>query len=145
MESQLSKPRVSDWTNVIVAAAVVLIVVIVYGVTISPTVSFWDSGEFIATAYIMGIPHPPGTPLYVLVGRLFSLLPFSEAALGVNWFSAVGGVMGVLFLYLTLVREVRLWRPERTFENNLVVYAGAAAGSLFAAFGSNSLRSFWSP
>jgi len=132
----VDKASRTDWINVVVAAAVTAVVLVFYGITISPTVSFWDSGEFIATSYILGIPHPPGTPLYVIVGRLFSLLPFTEAALGVNWFSALGGALAVLFLYLTLVRIVRLWRPERTLENDLVVYSGAAAGSLFAAFAS---------
>jgi Tfp pilus assembly protein PilF len=135
LENSLSIPRERDRINRVVAAAVTVIVLVMYGITIAPTVSFWDSGEFIATAYILGIPHPPGTPLYVLVGRLFSMLPFSEAALGVNGFSALTGALAVLFLYLSLVRVVRIWRPERSAENNLVVYAGAAAGSLFAAFG----------
>ncbi|MCK4546050.1 MAG: DUF2723 domain-containing protein [Candidatus Eisenbacteria sp.] len=136
MENHLDKCEERDWINSIVASAVTAIVLILYGITISPTVSFWDSGEFIATAYTLGIPHPPGTPLYVLVGRLFSMLPFPEAALGVNWFSALTGALAVLFLYLSLVRIVRMWRPERDFRNNLVVYSGAAAGGLFAAFAS---------
>ncbi len=136
MENHLGRSKPKDRINLWVAGAVTAIVLVMYGVTISPTVSFWDSGEFIATAVILGTPHPPGTPLYVLVGRLFSLLPFSEAAVGVNGFSALTGAMAVLFLYLSLVRIVRIWRPEHTPENDLVVYSGAAAGSLFAAFAS---------
>jgi len=136
LENHLGKPEQKDRINMLVAGAVTVIVLVMYGVTISPTVSFWDSGEFIATAYILGTPHPPGTPLYVLVGRLFSLLPFCDAAVGVNGFSALMGTLAVLFLYLSMVRVVRLWRPDRTTENNLVVYSGAAAGALFAAFAS---------
>lgn len=135
METRVGTARERDWINIVVGAAVTAAVLVVYGITISPTVSFWDSGEFIGTSYILGVPHPPGTPLYVLVGRLFSLLPFREVALGVNWLSALSGGLAVLFLYLSLVRVIRLWRGERTFENDLAVYSGAAAGSLFAGFG----------
>jgi len=55
----------------------------VYTKTIAPTVPFWDGGEFIAASYILGIPHPPGSPLYILIGRLFTVLP--DLGLGIAW------------------------------------------------------------
>ena len=55
----------------------------VYTKTIAPTVPFWDGGEFIAASYILGIPHPPGSPLYILIGRLFSVLP--DLGMGIAW------------------------------------------------------------
>ena len=55
-----------------VASFVFLSTLAVYAITVTPSIPFWDSGEFIATSHLLGIPHPPGTPLYVLIGRLFA-------------------------------------------------------------------------
>jgi tetratricopeptide (TPR) repeat protein len=129
----------SRW-NKIVGALVFLAILGCYLVTISPTVSFWDSGEFIATSYILGVPHPPGTPFYVIIGRLFSMLPFSERALGVNLMSALTGAVAGLFLYLITVRILVLWRgvPE-TIRERIVIYCSAACAALAGAFSG----SFW--
>jgi len=70
------KPTGFDRTNAIVAFFVWLVAVVVYWLTKAPTLSFWDCGEFIAASHVLGVPHPPGTPLYVLFGRLISLIPF---------------------------------------------------------------------
>ncbi|MDD4856790.1 MAG: DUF2723 domain-containing protein, partial [Candidatus Krumholzibacteria bacterium] len=59
----------------ILALFVFLVPLIVYVLTMAASLSFWDSGEFISVSYILGIPHSPGTPLYVLVGRVFTMLP----------------------------------------------------------------------
>lgn len=73
---------------------------IVYLLTLTVSCPFWDSGEYIATSYILGIPHPPGTPLYVLIGRLFSLLPFFElVATRVNFLSAFASSFAAVFTY----------------------------------------------
>jgi len=60
------------------AGAVALLAAIIYLLTVQRTVSFWDCGEFIASAVIMGVPHPPGSPFYLLLGKMFSMIPFGD-------------------------------------------------------------------
>ena len=61
-------------THEILAALSFLISFIIYVMTMAPTTSFWDCGEFIATSVTMGVPHPPGTPLYLILGNFFKRL-----------------------------------------------------------------------
>ena len=73
----------------LIAAGVFLLAAIVYFIPLTPTVPFWDSGEFIAVSYILGVPHPPGAPLSVLLGRLATLMPWGSVAQRVNGLSAL--------------------------------------------------------
>ena len=73
-----------------VALLVSLAVLAVYTLTLAPTVTFWDAGEFIAAAKVLGIPHPPGTPLFVIIAHVWgTLIPFGEFAWRTNLLSAV--------------------------------------------------------
>ena len=86
--------------DIICAALVAAAALIVYVITLAPTVTTEDSGELIAAAYSLGVPHPPGYPLWCLLGKLFTLLPVSVPAWRVNFMSAVFGSLtaGMLFL-----------------------------------------------
>ena len=90
------------------ALAVFLLACCVYFITLTPTVPFWDSGEFIAVSYILGIPHPPGTPFYVLLGRIATLFPLGSIAQRVNGLSALASALAVVFSYLVILRLNRL-------------------------------------
>ncbi|MBU8932396.1 MAG: DUF2723 domain-containing protein [candidate division Zixibacteria bacterium] len=126
-----------DYTNAVVAGLVWVSSLAIYCLTVAPTLSFWDCGEFIAASHILGIPHPPGTPLYILFGRLFTLLPFwDDVSLRVNMLSAVCSSITAVFGYLIVVRFLRIWFGSETGSfARMLIYAGGASGALLAAFG----------
>ena len=106
--------------------------------TLAPTVSFWDCGEFIASSYILGVPHPPGAPLYVLLGRVFTLLPFGEIAWRVNLMSALSSALGIWFVYLCAIALARRTLGGTSLEpfgdnRDYSVVAGAAVAALSLA------------
>ncbi len=77
----------------------------VYLSTIEPTASWWDCGEYISTAYKLQVGHPPGAPLFQLIGRFFSLFAFgdlSKVAMMVNIMSALCSAFTILFLFWTI-------------------------------------------
>jgi len=97
------------WNNV-TGWLIFLISAVVYIMTVEPTVSFWDCGEFILSAYRLQVGHPPGAPLFLMIGRiatLFALGDASKAALMVNIFSALCSAFTILFLFWTITHLVR--------------------------------------
>ena len=96
--------------NNIVGWIVGVIACTVYVMTMEPTGSFWDCGEFVSSCYKLQIPHPPGAPLFVLMGRFFIIL-FGDnpltAARGVNFMSAIASGLSILFLFWTITHFAR--------------------------------------
>ncbi len=94
--------------NNIIGWIVFAIASAVYLMTIEPTVSFWDCGEFIASAFKLEVGHPPGAPFFMLIGRLFSFLaPKEEAAKMINILSALCSSFTILFLFWTITHLAR--------------------------------------
>ncbi|NMB83168.1 MAG: DUF2723 domain-containing protein [Ignavibacteria bacterium] len=122
--------------NRIIAFAVFALSFIVYLMTVQPTVSFWDCGEFIATSYLLQVPHPPGTPLFLILGKVFSMIPFVEnIGLRVNMISVISSAFTVMFLYLVAVKLIQQYKKvtENRFDA-LTIYLPAAIGALSLAF-----------
>jgi tetratricopeptide (TPR) repeat protein len=126
-----------DSANAIVAFGVLVTTLLVYTTTMAPTLSFWDCGEFITVATNLGIPHPPGTPVWVIIGRVFSMLPFfSDPSVRINFLSALTSALCAMFGYLIAVRLVRPWFSDgNSVFDRILLYSGAASGALFLAFG----------
>lgn len=113
------------------AAGVMLAALVVYGLTLAPTISFWDCGEYVTTAHILGIPHQPGTPLYVLVGRCFDILLFwLSTAMAVNFMSAFFSALGVMFIFLVISDLARRAEPD----SGWLAEAAGLVGALFLLF-----------
>jgi tetratricopeptide (TPR) repeat protein len=127
--------------NQIAAALAFLVPLIAYIRTLTPTVPFWDSGEFIATSYTLGLPHPPGNPVYTMLGRMMSFIPIAGVAWRVNFMSALGSALCALFTFL-IVRRVL----ERTFGGRPATWAQWLAcwtGGIVAAYFTAFSNSFW--
>ncbi|MFA3781536.1 protein O-mannosyl-transferase family [Melioribacteraceae bacterium 4301-Me] len=110
---------------------------ITYYLTVQPSVSFWDCGEYLATAYRLQIPHPPGAPLFLLIARLFSMLPIAEnIAFRMNLISVIASAAAVLILYLVIIKVIQNYygKEYKTFKEGVVLYVSAAIGSLAFAF-----------
>ena len=120
----------------IIAASTFVISFLVYLKTIAPTTSFWDCGEFIACSYILGVPHPPGAPFYLLLGRIFTMLPIAaDIGLRVNLVSALTSAITVMLTYLIIVRLVKIWRGNpKSFEDQFILYASGFIGAMAFAF-----------
>jgi len=104
--------------------------------TMAPTTSFWDCGEFIATSTIMGVPHPPGSPLYLLLGNVFSQIPiFSDIGARVNLISPIVSALAVMLLYLIIVQLIEEWRGRiKDKSDALIAFGSAFLGALTFAF-----------
>lgn len=130
--------------NNITGWIVCLIACSVYIMTMEATGSFWDCGEFASSAYKLQIPHPPGAPLFVLIGRLF-MAPFdpNHAATGVNLMSALASGFTILFLFWSITHFAKkLVRNQGDALNNEQVFAVMAAGAV-GALAYTFSDSFW--
>ena len=122
--------------NNITGWMVFAIATFVYLSTMEQTTSLWDCGEFIAVSHTLGVPHPPGSPFFLLLGRIFSMLPFNEdIAFRVNIISPLVSALAVMLLYLSIVKVVTHWRVKvNCLSDCLIVFGGGAAGALAFAF-----------
>ncbi|MDX5423053.1 MAG: DUF2723 domain-containing protein [Hymenobacteraceae bacterium] len=126
--------------NNLVGWVVFLIATTVYVLTLEPTASYWDAGEFIACSYKLLVPHPPGAPFYLLVGRIFSMFAGdpSQVAWWVNLLSALCSSFTVLFLFwtITILAKKLLIKEgaEPTQGNILLIMGSGAVGALAYTF-----------
>ena len=127
------KTRTFKRWNRVVAMVVFAISACVYLLTIEPTASFWDCGEFIASSYKLEVGHPPGNPVFQLFARFFTMFTGPEsAAVAVNAMNAILSALTIFFLYLTIVFFAkRLIKPSST--------DGYSVGKCVAILGSGAV------
>src|SRR6478736_903063 len=121
------------------------IALLVYTLTVEETASFWDPGEFIATSYKLQVPHPPGAPLFLLLGRIFSFFALGDVtkvAYAINMMSVLASAFTILFLFWSIVlfgqKLITITKGSIEENKGLLLIAGAV-GSLSYAFSD----SFW--
>jgi hypothetical protein len=125
--------NIFGWFTFLIASAVYLL-------TIEPTASWWDCGEYISTAFKLQVGHPPGAPLFQMIGRFFSLLAFgdvSKVAMMVNAMSALSSSFSILFLFWTIVLFAKKMVPVEGEGNKTgmyTVFAAAFIGSMAYTF-----------
>jgi len=97
------------------AGIVTLAVFLLYLITLAPSTAMWDTSEYIAAAYTLGLPHPPGNPLFVLVGRVFSIIPLfgPNVATRINVLAAMCSAVSAGMWFLITERVLVGWFPQR--------------------------------
>lgn len=133
-------------TNTILGWVAFLIALVTYTLTVEPTASFWDCGEFIACAYKLQVPHPAGAPFFLLLGRLASLFAFGDVenvAYMVNMLSVISSAFTILFMFWTislLGRKLLNTSAEKLDSSQAILVLGASfVGSMAYTFSD----SFW--
>jgi hypothetical protein len=106
-------------------------VFLLYLLTLAPTTSMWDTSEYIAAAYVLGLPHPPGNPFFVLIGRVFAILPIAPTvAMRINILAAVSSAVSAGLWFLVTERVLVGWLPrrwQRIVGGSLAALIGATA------------------
>jgi len=110
------------------AAVAGALVLVLYLLTLAPTTAMWDTSEYITAAYTLGIPHPPGNPLFVLLGRVATLFPVGSVAVRVNFLAALCSALTAAVWFLVAERVLANWFTARWAR-----LTGAAVAALLSA------------
>ena len=121
--------RIGGWLVFAIAAATYLL-------TMEPTASFWDCGEFIVSAHKLDVGHPPGAPFFMLLGHFFSLFASDTAhvAMCVNALSALASAFTILFLFWTITALGRKLMHPTTLAKGIGLLGAGLVGSLAYTF-----------
>ena len=139
-------------TQRLLSWVVFFVALTVYGLTVEPTGSFWDAGEYISTSAKLQVGHPPGAPLFQLIGAFFSTFAFGDPAkiaLTVNWVSVVSSAFTIFFTFKIIANLGEKWvrsgldnkQKEETLDpaNTLAILGASLVGALTLCFSD----SFW--
>jgi hypothetical protein len=113
------------------AAIASALIFVLYLITLAPSTAMWDTSEYIAAAYTLGLPHPPGNPFFVLLGRFFAILPIApNVAMRINILAALCSAIAAGMWFLITERVLVGWLPER--------WQRIVGGSIAALIGATS-------
>jgi Na+-transporting NADH:ubiquinone oxidoreductase subunit NqrB len=104
--------------NRVFAGLTFLLASVVYLMTVQPTVPFWDCGEFSSAAIWQQVPHPPGAPLFLMIGKMFHLLiPFGDSAWRLNLAAVFSSAVTIFLLYLITVKVIENLTSVKKYES----------------------------
>src|SRR5713101_7745455 len=113
------------WAGLVSLGALVLDVL-----TLAPTTQFWDTSEYMAAAKVLGIPHPPGNPLFVLIAHGWGLLPFAAGyGLRINLLAAFTSALSSGLLFLVADRFLRDASSAPRWARLFAAFAGTVVGA----------------
>ncbi len=121
----------------------------IYLYTLAPTLSFWDCGEFISSAYTLAVPHPPGTPFYVFLGRVWlmiigvfaAVLPISkEVAWHMNLLGLSFSVLTIFLLYRMLLKIFRMFQKSNELNLIIITFATCLGIAFFFSYWTNAIE-----
>ena len=130
--------------NTIIGWSTFIVALITYSLTVEPTMSFWDCGEYIATSANLEVGHPPGAPLFQMLGAFFAMFALSadKIALMVNYLSVFSSAFTVLFMFWSLtilLKKLIIKENELSTINAILIIGSAAVATLSFTF----TDSFW--
>ena len=130
--------------NTIIGWSTFIVALITYSLTVEPTMSFWDCGEYIATSANLEVGHPPGAPLFQMLGAFFAMFALSadKIALMVNYLSVFSSAFTVLFMFWSLtilLKKLIIKETELSTINAILILGSAAVATLSFTF----TDSFW--
>lgn len=134
------KPQriVNEKLNKVIAFLLFAFSLGIYVLTMARSLSFWDCGEYITCSSILGVPHPPGNPFYILLGRFFTAIAGDSVshAIVVNFMSAIFSSLAVMLTYLITVKLVSMWQSK---DESWLAYLCGIIAAMYTAFS----YSFW--
>jgi len=128
----LKERRLRSRRELILGTLLATVSFLIFLYNLCPTVYFWDSAELSTASAMLGIPHSPGFAIYIMWGRLFSLLPFGDLGYRLNLFSAVCGAVSIFVLFLILSNLVSRLEGKARLAVSGLEFIAAALILLFA-------------
>src|SRR3954470_2569025 len=134
MPTTSTAPASSPRPSYLAAALAGLVIFLLYLATLAPTTAMWDASEYITAAYTLGIPHPPGNPLFVLLGRVASLLPVGNVAYRINLLAAVCSALAAGIWFLVAERVLAQWIEVRWVRRAGAILAAVLSATAFTVW-----------
>ena len=138
----MSEISFNKWNNIL-GWLCFISAVIIYGLTAEPTVSFWDSGEYILSASKLNVGHPPGAPLFQMLGAFFSIFAIEQSQIGfiMNLMSGVASAFTVLFMFWSI--SILLSKISSSLKSKTDNYLTILISSFIASLSFIFTDTFW--